>query len=880
MKYLIALLILPMFVISQSDIYTVGIPIVTKSETWIENVNLHSDLIIEPGVTLTIKKEVYVNPAAKIIVKRGAKLIVDGGKITSACGELWKGVEVWGTTSQSQNPTYQGWVEVINGGTIENSLMGIYANKPSNTIEGDWEPGYTGGIIRCSDAYFINNKVAAQFFGYGFTSASYFTDCVFKTNDDYIGSVNPEFFIDVTGTSQLIITNCDFLNETETQYFQSGINSFNSILIVRGICLGGDPCTSWDNGNFQNLEYGIYATASTSTKYIDIRNTDFTENYRGLYISGMTAPRVTSNKFYINEPFVTNGGYGMYLDHSTGYWVEDNDFLHEGDSIVGIGLIVHHSGTAANEVYRNRFLNLTQGISAQEQNKGTRTGLQIRCNDFDECDADILVPLVSSQGYGIASNQGSNSTLPQNMAGNLFYIPSQTPDGDFDDIKNQAASFTYFYPTNYEPGYLRTKPIDYTTSVSIVGKPVVPSWSLTNGCPSHIEGGGGGGGNGMLMNTITGSDNAIEANESLLAEIIDGGNTENLDADVENSIPPEAEQVYTELMSLSPYLSETVVSTSIEKENVLPNAMIRDVMVANPHTAKSDELIEKLDERNNPMPDYMKAQVLEGRDIMTEKQSIEADIANYKLIKARAFNELTRQYLGSAENVQVSLDSLEQLYEQDNEPESKYRLAVLKLESGDYIEAEAILENILLQYGLSGDDLAAHEQMTELLELVSGIYISGRNLSETDSSEVQQLAILESEGDNPANIYARNILLSSCDISYDEPVQLPDLMKSAAATEEYEKLLNAKPPRNLEVYPNPSKDFVIIGYTTGEETLPSQEGMIEIQDAAGRVIKTISLKSKKDQMILITKEWKSGVYIAILRINGKLMDTGKFSIVN
>jgi hypothetical protein len=56
--------------------------------------------------------------------------------------------------------------------------------------------------------------------------------------------------------------------------------------------------------------------------------------------------------------------------------------------------------------------------------------------------------------------------------------------------------------------------------------------------------------------------------------------------------------------------------------------------------------------------------------------------------------------------------------------------------------------------------------------------------------------------------------------------------------------------------------------------------MIEIQDAAGRVIKTISLKSKKDQMILITKEWKSGVYIAILRINGKLMDTGKFSIVN
>jgi hypothetical protein len=144
---------------------------------------------------------------------------------------------------------------------------------------------------------------------------------------------------------------------------------------------------------------------------------------------------------------------------------------------------------------------------------------------------------------------------------------------------------------------------------------------------------------------------------------------------------------------------------------------------------------------------------------------------------------------------------------------------------------------------------------------------------------VQQLALLESEGDNPANIYARNILLSSGDISYDEPVQLPDLMKSAAATEEYEKLLNAKPPRNLEVYPNPSKDFVIIGYTTGEETLPSQEGMIEIQDAAGRIIKTVSFKSKRDQVTVITKDWKSGIYIARLKLNGNIIESIKFTLV-
>jgi len=845
-----------------------------------ETLSFVKGLTIKSGETLELKNNTTLKfgEGAKLIIERGALLIVDNSTLINhnVCPVLWKGVEVWGTSGQGQYPEYQGWVEVINGGTIENSLMGIYTNKPSETEE-SWEPEYTGGIVWCDSAYFINNKVAAQFFQYGFTSMSHFNDCMFETNEDYLGSTNPEFFIDATGILQLRINNCDFLNASTTPYLHSGINCFNSILLVEGDCLEGDPCTSWDNGNFQNLEYGIYATASTSTKYVDIRHTDFTDNYRGLYISGMTAPRVTSNRFYINETFQPGGGYGMYLDHSTGYWVEDNDYIHEGENRLGIGLIVHHSGTAANEIYRNRFINLTQGISAQEQNKGLRTGLQIKCNDFDECDADILVPMVTTEGYGIASNQGSNSTLPQNMAGNLFYIPGLS-NGDFDDINNQAASLTYYYPINSETP--RTEPIDYTlATVTKWGKNVNPQWSYENGCPSHIEGGGGGGGNGLLINTITESDDAIEANESLLAEIIDGGNTENLDTEVENSVPPEAEQVYTELMNHSPYLSETVVSTSIEKENVLPNAMIRDVMVANPHTAKSDDLIEKLDVRSNPMPDYMKAQVLEGRDVMTQKQSVESDIANHKLIKARAFNELIRQFLGNAENAQISPDSLEQLYEQDNELESKYRLAVLKLEIGDYTGGTAVLENLPVQYGLSGDDLTAHDQMTELFDILSGIHTSGRTLTEADSTEVQQLALIESGGDNPANIYARNILLSLSALSYDEPVQLPDLMKSSAATEEYEKLLNAKPPRMLEVYPNPSKDFVIIGYATGEETSASQEGSIEIQDATGRIIQTIAFKSLRDQVTLITRDWKSGVYLASLKLNGNIIESIKFTLV-
>ncbi len=194
---------------------------------------------------------------------------------------MWKGIEVWGNSEEVQNHLYQGWVKVIGGGTIENSLMGIFTNRMDDQSE--WIAGYTGGMITASDAYFINNKIALQFFSYGFSSLSSVIDCVFETNDFYPGSTNPVYFISVSGMLQLRISNCDFLNETSVQYAQRGIYSNNSILWVEGRCTeGGDPCTAWDNGLFHNLQYGVYAIANNPNRYVSIDHVDFDLNFRGL----------------------------------------------------------------------------------------------------------------------------------------------------------------------------------------------------------------------------------------------------------------------------------------------------------------------------------------------------------------------------------------------------------------------------------------------------------------------------------------------------------------------------------------------------------------------------------------------------------------------
>lgn len=175
--------------------------------------------------------------------------------------------------------------------------------------------------------------------------------------------------------------------------------------------------------------------------------------------------RITSNRFEIYQPFEEDGGCGLYLDNCTGYWVEENTFKHVSDTTTkGIGIVVNNSGTDPNEIYRNTFISLEQGISAQEQNRSSRDGLQILCNDFDECLADVFVPESIYEGKGIAPNQGSNDTVADAMAGNLFYIEGIIPDDDYDDLNNEGTHFYYYYPQNYGIGYLRVVPVDYTTS--------------------------------------------------------------------------------------------------------------------------------------------------------------------------------------------------------------------------------------------------------------------------------------------------------------------------------------------------------------------------------------------------------------------------------
>jgi len=660
--------------------------------------------------------------------------------------------------------------------------------------------------------------------------------------------------------------------EIDNEYYDgSGIRIVNANL--KNTCssiITPCPPTEYYPNIFANLYRGIYATSFVPNSYISIINCRFENNYRGLYLGGISNARITSNLFKIGAPFTENGGYGMYLDACTGYWIEDNDFTHDFEGRKGVGIVVNNSGTAPNQIYRNRFVSLEMGVSAQGNNRNpvTGTGLQILCNDFIDTDSDILITNPDRlRSFGIAAHQGADSPNPQHMAGNLFYIPNPIPDGDFDDINNEGENIIYFAPEIFDEKYRRLIPVDYTeNTVTVKRVDVSDAWTYNDGCPCRLEYGGGGHAEEMKQQMAESRQQA-DAIQETLNLLIDAGNTGSLHWDVYMSTSPEAMQVYQQLMTVSPYLSDTVLSAAILKEDVLVDAMLRDIMVANPHTAKSDALMEKLDQRWMPLPDYMKAQILQGKNLVSVKEQAESRLAQYTLKKATALAKLSGLYHDNA-------DSLICLYENDNTPSSKYKLAFLLLDKGESTQGMAILNNIPLEFNLDGQQLAEHQQLHAFYEIVAALYQQGKMIPAPDSLQLLSLAGIESKQAGLASVYARNILMALQLVDYQEPILLPDLLKSRAMAEAYSKLLNVGPPKNLIVSPIPARDFLVTETVLDTES----KGMIEFTDASGRHIQNLTVSGPINRQIVDTRHWKPGWYIATLKTPAKTLESVKFII--
>ncbi len=860
--------IIPQGYVNPSTISFPGLTINSSINVGDKTCYIPGNLTIENGGTLTLSRTTlrFDELNGKLIVKRGGKLIInDASLLMQACGDYWNGIEVQGNSNVAQTPSTNQGVLIINGGTIENAECGIRTWKPLNGTNTP-DPNYYGGLVMATDANFVNNIVAVEILPYSFANYGFFKKCNFITNAALPNGKYPDYFVKLNGISNISFKGCLFENTYQNEgvsLWGSGIYAYDANVFVDHECISNTvPCSDYLKSTFKGLYRGIYALGSSRQRNTVVHNSEFKNTFRGMYLGNIDFASIKRNDFEaIGEvPGLNAIGYGLYLDASTAFAIEEN-YFHSPTSIrKGIGLIINEAGPDNNEVYNNRFENLQNGSIAQGYNRqsgGSVDGLCYKCNDFINNATDIRISPRSirqlTNSDGIAYHQGAN--IPgDNLApaGNTF-----TTTSNLKDINN-TCNWIIYYRHHYGPASLLPNPADLTTNYQVFGT----TYNKTISCPSRI---GTGTGKEETRLAMEGAESQASDVQSSLDALIDGGSTPELHQEVINSTPDEGLLLRNQLLADSPYLSDTILKTSINKEEVLNNAMIRDVLVANPQSAKSAQMVEMIDGRIVPMTDEMKNEVLSGQTTTSSKESLEATLSSYKHEVWVNFVNLCNLYAGDTLHTWQS-DTMGVLLAGANTPGTRYQLAFWQLFKGNPATAQQVMGNIPSEFTLDAGEQALHNRYATLLNELIAFDNNPEMLLEPGTDIYEALMELSNSGEDKPAALSRNLLLSAGLIEYDEPIKLDDGLKTMPV---YKPGVQAAQSQKLKVYPNPANTFVTVSWYAPEQGNTT----LVIHDANGRKVLTRPLQGLHNETIVDITGFVQGTYTVSLSQGGKTIAT-------
>jgi len=857
------------------------------------------DIEIESGATLTIHNTVKLTDNARIIVKKGAKLIVDGGTITNLCTKRWKGIEVWGTSNLPQDQQgAQGIVELKNGATIENAITAVETIKRSNPnyFAQTYYREYSGGIVTIDNATIKNCETGIRFWPYPYGSNYEYATLQQQENISTIK--NTHFLVDeefLTFPSTTLFNSMIYLDGINGISLESNLLENNQQALYemgkRGYGIYANNSNfhlskGVNNSSIKNFNYGVYSISSGELNgFTSIHETVFDQNKTGVYISypdNMASPvDILFNEFYTAYGNAVDRSSGLYLDNTYSFIVEENAFT--GDrkiSPIGIasnsstytyGIVVNNCGEATNRLYNNEINGFDFGIQAQDYNRSRDglTGLKIKCNDYTVCNYDTRVlghtPILSE--YGIAENQGSSENNTTSPAGNTFYY-FDTPS--YNDIFNNTNNITYWYHaiTNGTSVIPESYSDDLVFPNANQADP--QSYIKEQSCPSHYVVGG-------YKST---EDNKLEfiayslKADSIRAELnllVDDGNTEALNDDVQSSWPDETMELRQQLLNASPYLSDTVMISAVVKEDVLPNAILTEILSSNPQSSKSNKVMESVDQRDTLLSQAQYDLVMQGRLSAGAKEKLESRLSDALSRRESAMKKLIMEW--HDDTLENATDSIIDLLQDEENINAKYTLVELFINKKDTLGAINEYNSINSDFSLNTDEYENWLKYGDWMAYKKDKISMGESTSEPDSSQLSFLYELYNNSQNQLKTAIRNLLKYADTLTYNEPYLSID------TTLKYDKVRfrptgNNKGQNNLLTYPNPVRDYVIIDFS--DMNIESNKLITAVfYSIDGKMIFRTKVNTYTGFKVIDTRGWTPGTYSFMLSDNGKLLGSGK-----
>ncbi|MCK9423614.1 MAG: T9SS type A sorting domain-containing protein [Bacteroidales bacterium] len=673
------------------------------------------------------------------------------------------------------------------------------------------------------------------------------------------------------------ISGCSFLNSKTINSDGNrgfGIYTEDAKYFISPLCTNPaiQPCPENNliKCSFQGLYAGVCAQNSGGLNTPIINNAVFVDNSYGVKLKQTNNSTIIKSSFDIGSNTLCPGftGIGIELKDCNGYCVEENQFFHTPGSdssanYIGIRVFgdLDNQAVQYNEIYKNIFNGINVANQAEGKNLNSTEqskGLCYWCNLNQNNIYDMFIT-----GIGIRIHQGN---YPDEPAGNCF---SRNGNNPYSDINNQAVwPISYLY-SGEEPGC--QYPV-YTYNV------FTNESQSQNPCFSHFSGGGT-----TIDKLSVQQRNELEAEfaensiicntlQSLIDNLKDGGNTGALSFDIASSIPSKTMELRNNLLGKSPYLSENILKLAADRYDVLPEAILFEILAANPDELKNDNLIQYMQEKPNPLSEELIEILKSIAGDSTHKTALLEQIATHDSKKMRAANSIIQDMVRDST---TDANAIRNWFANLQSMTSDYQIIDSWLQEKNTISALSLLNLLPQTYNLTGDELIEFNYYKDLKSLQANLITQGRNIFQLNQDEKDILNDIAQNSNGTAGTQAQNILEFGYDYKFlDCAVIAEDHTKSSKA--KHTKADNNVLEPSVSAFPNPSNEWCAIRYAIPRA---GTKAVIQINDLNGQLVKIFEISHSRGQVVWDVRDVSPGIYFSSLKTE-KFIKTGKLIVIH
>ena len=442
-------------------------------------------------------------------------------------------------------------------------------------------------------------------------------------------------------------------------------------------------------------------------------------------------------------------------------------------------------------------------------------------------------------------------------------------------INNDLYDFTYYTRSLSDPNYnARETPGNVGDNNTVHITPINQYYNEDNWCVDNIIDVNNNINPDVLYDDLLSAFTLENSIDIMLDDIVDGGNTGQVISDIIHLDDNSAWLTYYDLMFKSPYLSDTVLKDIAKKEVGLTVPMIRDILVANPQSAKKNDIKKLLKERDIQLPDYMIEQIEAGEIQISSKEYFEIQKLEQRGLFEESLFALANYYYSNKDSLPYAEDSLVSLFKIREEPKYLYILADYYVDELRYEEAKALLSSLPAICDLTDREIDEVQDLISFISFYNNLRkVTKDNIYNLNDFYIEQLKAYANKG-GIAGAKANQLLYLNNVIYKFEKVYKPSERMGTRSISIGGEFNESNPV--FEIYPNPANDYLTVDYKLAE-----QKGDINIVivDINGKPVYTKQLSSLEDIVLINVKDIKPGTYICNL-FNGSDCDFAEKFVIN